>query len=110
MGKDTTDYVSEMVFQSDPVTVTRKARDIIVTDKHWQLLDYMEGHYVQARRRTGVTNWSILLSIRVESQMGNQMVKLLGETYGKGPLISSGLKKKVDDEIVAPLKTAVTSS
>ncbi|MDD3398379.1 MAG: hypothetical protein PHW93_02120 [Candidatus Methanomethylophilaceae archaeon] len=110
MGKETTDYVSEMVFQNDPVTVTRKARDIIVSDKHWQLLDYMEGHYVQAKRRTGITNWSILLSIRIESQMGSQKVTLLGETYGKGPLVSSGLKKKVDQEIVAPLQTAFKTS
>ncbi|MGE4274526.1 MAG: hypothetical protein AB7E27_00515 [Candidatus Methanomethylophilaceae archaeon] len=110
MGKDTTDYVVDMEFSSDPATVSQKVRDIIVSDEQWQLLDFMESHYVQAKRRTGITTWPITLSVRIESHQGLQKVKVLGETYGKGPLVTAGLKKKVDQEIVVPLQEALGSS
>jgi len=106
MGQDTTEYIIEMKVKTDSVTLSRNARDLIVSHKKWQILDYMEGHYVQAKRRTGVTNWSILLSIRLDSVDGVIKATVFGETYGKGPLIRSGLQDKITKEIVEPLQNS----
>ena len=106
MGQDTTEYVIELKVKSDSVTLSRNTRDIIISHKKWQLLDYMEGYYIQAKRRTGITNWSILLSISLESVDGDIKTTVFGETYGKGPLIRSGLEKKITNEIVEPLRNS----
>lgn len=104
MGQETTEYIMELKEKTDSVTLSRNARDLIVSHKKWQLLDYMEGHYVQAKRRASITNWSILLSIRVDSIDGIIKATVFGETYGKGPLIRSGLQDKITKEIVEPLQ------
>ncbi len=107
MSKDTSDYKVDLVFESDPVTVSRKARDIIEADENWDIQNYLEGHFIQAKRKVCATNWSITLSIRIISQAGVQKVTLLAETYGKGRLVTSGLKKRVDEEIADLLRAAL---
>lgn len=104
MGQETTEYIIELKIKTDSATLSRNARAIIVSNKKWELLDYMEGHYIQAKRRAGILNWSILLSIRLDSADGVIKATVFGESYGKGPIIRSGLQGTITKEIVEPLR------
>lgn len=89
------------------MTVSRKSRDLVISHPRWEILDYVEGHYVQAKRKTGVRNWSILMSIRIDGFGNDQKTTIFAETFGRGPIISSGLNSKMETEIVAALKKSL---